>query len=138
MQRTEPSMQRAGVIALPPHWGRLPVQIPTPANARGQPPTPWDRLQFSPIGAYHLRCWQGVFPGVKNFFIASQARFRSADIAWFCSGSSRDSNHIHSKVSFHPSLVTLVKDTNLYTQGKSERKSLLAELKDLMFDTVRV
>jgi hypothetical protein len=132
---SQPSMQHTGTNAQPPPWG-IPVEIPIPANARGQPPTPWDRLHFSPIGAYHLRCWQGVFPGVRNFFIASQAWFRSADMAWFCSGSSRDSNHIHPQVSFHPSLVTLVRDTSSYTQGKAECKALLAEVKELMFDAV--
>lgn len=128
-------MQHTGASGLPL---ALPVEIPVPANAGGQILTSWDRLRFSPFGAYHLRCWQGVFPGVKNFFIASQGRFRSADIAWFCSGSSRDGNHNHSQVSFHPSLVTLVRDTTSYAQGKTERKALLMELKELLFDTVRV
>jgi hypothetical protein len=35
-------------------------------------------------------------------------------------------------------LVTLVGDTSSYTQGKTERKALLVELKELMFDTVGV
>jgi hypothetical protein len=131
------TMQQTGANASGPPW-ELPVEIPVPANAGAKTPTSWDRLRFSPIGAYHLRCWQGVFPGVRNFFITSQGRFRSADIAWFCSGSSRDGNHNHPQVSFHPSLVTLVKDTSSYAQGKTERKALLAELKELMFDTVGV
>lgn len=130
-------MQHTGP-KVPPPPGELPPEIPKPANANGQPPKSWDSLRFSPIGVYHLRSWQGVFPGVKKFFIASQSRFRSADIAWFCSGSSRDNNHNHPQVSFHPSLVTLIGDTSSYAQGKTERKMLLAEVKELMFDSVRV
>ena len=91
-----------------PPWG-IPVDIAVPANVVGQPITAWDSLRFSPIGAYHLRCWQGVFPGIKNFFIACQSRFRSADIAWFASGMNHDGNHNHPPSSFHPSLVRLLK-----------------------------
>ena len=130
-------MQHTGAKVPAPPRG-LPVEVPQPANADSNPPTPWNSLRFSPIGLYHLRYWQGVFPGVRNFFIANQSRFRSADIAWFCSGSSRDNNHNHPRVSFHPSLATLVRDTNSYPQGKTERKALLAELKELMYDSVCV
>lgn len=130
-------MQHTGAKDLAPPCG-IPVEITPPANAERNPPTSWNSLRFSPIGVYHLRCWQGVFPGVKNFFIASQSRFRTADIAWFCSGSSRDNNHNHPQASFHPSLVTLVRDTSSYVQGKNERKSLLAEIKELLFDSVCV
>lgn len=130
-------MQDTGAKIPAPPWG-IPVEITPPADAEGKPPTSWNSLRFSPMGVYHLRCWQGVFPGVRNFFVASRSRFRSADIAWFCSGSSRDNNHNHPRVSFHPSLQTLVGDTSSYAQGKSERKLLLAEVKELMFDAVRV
>ena len=47
-----------------------------------------------------------------------------------------DGNHNHPITSFHPSLVTLVRDTASYTQGKNERKALLMEAKELMFDVV--
>jgi hypothetical protein len=123
-------MQHTGASS--PPWG-IPVNIAVPANADGQPITPWDRLRFSSLGAYHLRCWQGVFPGIKDFFITCQSRFRSSDIAWFASGMNRDGNHSHLPSSFHPSLVTLVTSS---TQAKGERKALLAELKELMFDSV--
>jgi hypothetical protein len=113
----------------------LPVNVTIPANADGKPIATWDRLRFSPIGVYHLRCWQGVFPGIKDFFITCQSRFRSADIAWFASGMNRDGNHNHLPSSFHPSLVTLVRDTSR-AQAKGERKALLAEVKEQMFDTV--
>ena len=49
---------------------------------------------------------------------------------------SRDGNHYHPKTSFHPSLVTLVRDTASYSQGKNERKALLMEVKELLFDIV--
>jgi hypothetical protein len=124
--------QGANVQSLP--WG-MPANVPVPPNAEGQLITTWDRLRFSPIGLYHLRCWQGVFPGIKDFFITCQSRFRSADIAWFASGSNRDGNHNHSSTSFHPSLVTLNKDAG-GAQGKGERKALLAEVKEQLFDIV--
>jgi hypothetical protein len=127
-------MQRTAGNAPCPPWG-IPVNISVPANADRQRVTSWDHLRFSPIGAYHLRCWQGVFPGVKDFFITCQGRFRSADIAWFASGMNRDGNHSHPQASFHPSLVTLVMDTGS-TRGKLERKALLAEVKEQLFDVV--
>ena len=132
-------MQHTGARIPAPPWG-IPVEITWPANAVGklEKPPPWNSLRFSPIGVYHLRCWQGVFPGVRNFFVACQSRFRSADIAWFCSGSSHDNNHNHPRVSFHPSLKTLFTDTNSYLEGKEDCKLLLREVKDLMFDSVRV
>jgi hypothetical protein len=132
-------MQHTGAKIPAPPWG-IPVKITRPANAVGnlEKPQPWNSLRFSPMGVYHLRCWQGVFPGVRNFFVDRQSCFRSADIAWFCSGSSRDNNHNHPRVSFHPSLRTLIEDTNSYVEGKGDRKLLLGELKDLMFDSVRV
>jgi hypothetical protein len=68
-----------------------------------------------------------------DFFITCQSRFRSADIAWFASGMSRDGDHNHLPSSFHPSLVTLGKDTRF---AKDERKKLLEEVKNQMFDTV--
>ena len=117
-----------------PPWG-IPVNITVPRNADGQPITPWNRLRFSPMGAYHLRCWQGVFPGIKDFFVTCQSRFRSADISWFASGANRDGNHAHSSSSFHPSLVMLYKDTNS-PLAKAERKALLAEVKEHLFDLV--
>jgi hypothetical protein len=104
-----------------------------PANADGQPVTSWDRLRFSPIGVYHLHYWQGVFPGVKDFFIT--CRFRSADIAWFASGMNRNGNHNHPQDLFHPSLVTLVRETGSI-QEKLERKALLAEVKEQLFDVI--
>jgi len=128
-------MQRTAGNAPGPPWG-IPVNISVPANADGQPVTSWDRLRFNPIGVYHLRCWQGVFPGVRDFFITCQGRFRSADIAWFASGMNRDGNHNHPQGSFHPSLVTLVRETGS-TQEKLERKALLAEVKEQLFDVVR-
>ena len=127
-------MQHTGANAPSPPWG-IPINITVPTNADGQPVTSWDHLCFNPIGVYHLRCWQGVFPGIKDFFITSQSRFRSADIAWFASGMSRDGNHIHPPTSFHSSLITMVKDANS-VQAKLERKALLGELKEQMFDTV--
>ena len=118
----------------PSGWG-IPVNITVPANAEGQHVQSWDRLSFSPMGVYHLRCWQGVFPGIKDFFITCQSRFRSADIAWFASGMSRDGNHTHLPSSFHPSMVSLVKGTNS-PQAKAEWKALLAEVKEHIFDMV--
>ena len=114
----------------------LPADISVPSNGKTQPVTSWNCLNFSPLGAYHLRCWQGVFPGIKDFFTTYQSRFRSADLAWFSSGMNRDGNHSHEKTSFHPSLVTLVGETNS-VQGKLERKALLAEVKEQLFDVVR-
>lgn len=114
----------------------LPANISVPSNGKSLPVTSWDRLHFSPLGAYHLRCWQGVFPGIKNFFITYQRRFRSADLAWFSSGSNRDGNHNHPQTSFHPSLVTLFRETNS-VEGKLERKAILAEVKEQLFDVVR-
>jgi hypothetical protein len=129
-------MQPIGANAPSPPWG-IQVNIPMPANAEGQSTTGWDCLHFSPLGAYHLRCWQGAFPGVRNFFVTCQSRFRTADIAWFTSGMNRDGKHDHPITSFHPSLVRLVRDTSSYVQGKNERKALLTEVKELMFDVVR-
>ena len=114
-----------------PPWG-IPVIITMPTNADGQLVTHWDRLHLSPFGLYHLRCWQGVFPGIKDFFITCQSHFWSAKITWFASGMSHDGNHSHSP-SFHPSLVTLVTSS---AQVKTECKGLLAEVKELMFDVV--
>jgi hypothetical protein len=48
----------------------------------------------------------------------------------------RDGNHNHPQGSFHPSLVTLVRETGS-TQEKLERKALLAEVKEQLFDVVR-
>ena len=115
-----------------PPWG-IPVNITVPVNADGQLVTHWDRLRFSPLGLYHLHCWQGVFPGIKDFFITCQSHFRSANIAWFASGMSCDGNHSHSPLSFHPSLVMLVTSS---AQVKTKHKGLLAEVKELMFDVV--
>lgn len=132
------AMQHGASVPSQP-WGipqpDLVVIKSRPANAVSQPVTAWNSLRFSPMGAYHLRCWQGVFPGVRDFFITFQSRFRSADIAWFASGVNRDGNHSHQPSSFHPSLVTLVND-NPSAQARAERKALLAEVKELMFDTV--
>ena len=113
----------------------LPVDIPMPSDGKTQPVTNWNCLHFSPLRVYHLRCWQGVFPGIKDFFITYQARFQSADLAWFSSGMSHDGNHSHPQTSFHPSLVMLVGETNSI-QGKVERKALLAEVKEQLFDMV--
>ena len=113
----------------------LPIDIPVPSNGKNQPVTTWNGLQFSPLGAYHLRCWQGVFPGIKDFFTTYQGRFRSADLAWFSSGMNRDGNHSHPPTSFHPSLVTLHGETNSI-QGRLERKALLAEVKEQLFYVV--
>ena len=118
-------------IPVPP----MPISVPVPANAEGKSLTAWNELRFSPIGVYHLRCWQGVFPGIKDFFITCQKRFQSSDIAWFASGMNRDGNHNHSRNSFHPSMVLLVKDTSA-AQAKIERKVLLAEVKEHLFDMV--
>ncbi|KAF8954279.1 hypothetical protein BDZ97DRAFT_1928514 [Flammula alnicola] len=118
-----------------PPWD-LPGNIPAPANADTQSVTSWERLRIGPVtplAAYHLRSWLGVFPGIQDFFVTCQSNFRSADVAWFASGMSRDGNHHHPVTSFHPSLVTLVRDTK-YPQGKGERKALLTEIKDLMYD----
>jgi len=127
-------MQRTASNAPGPSWG-IPVNIYVPANVDGQPVTSWDCLRFSPIGVYHLHCWQGVFPGMKDFFITCQGRSRSADIAWFASGMNRDGNHNHPQGSFHPSLVTLVRETGS-TQEKLEHKALLAEVKEQLFDVI--
>ena len=123
MQHTGPSS---------PPWG-IPVNIAVPIDSESQGITPWDRLRFSSLGTYHLRCWQGVFPGIKDFFITCQSRFRTADIAWFASGKNRDGEHNHPPSSFHPSMVMLV---NSSLRAKNERKALLAEVKELMFDAV--
>jgi hypothetical protein len=123
-----------GANSLPPPLG-ITDNIDVPENADGQPVTTWERLHFSPIGLYHLRCWQGVFPGIKDFFITCQRHFRSADIAWFASGMNSDGNHAHPPYSFHPSLVSLIKDSG-GAQGKIERKALLAEVKEQLFDMV--
>lgn len=128
-------MQPTSTKAPFPPWG-IPVNISVPSKGNTQPVTSWDRLHFSPLGAYHLRCWQGVFPGIQDFFITCQGRFRSADIAWFASGMNRDGDHDHPPTSFHPSLVTLVKET-ASSQAKLERKALLAEVKEQLFDIVR-
>ena len=48
----------------------------------------------------------------------------------------RDDNHNHPQASFHPSLVKLVRETGS-TQEKLERKALLAEVKEQLFDVVR-
>jgi hypothetical protein len=123
-------MQHTGAPS--PLWG-IPVNIPVPANADGQLVTHWDHLRFSSLGLYHIHCWQGVFPGIKDFFINCQSCFRSADIAWFVSGTNRDGHHSLPQSSFHLSLVTLVSSP---LQAKAERKVLLTEVKELMFDTV--
>ena len=111
-----------------PPWC-MPVNIPLSPKADIKPVENWRSLRFSPIKAYHLHCWQGVFPGIKDFFITCQSRFCSADIPWFVSGMSCDGHHNHPPSLFYPSLVTLHKDTN-YSQEKGERKILLAEVKD--------
>ena len=125
------------IITLPP---RSAMQqganvLSPPVNADAQPITTWDHLHFSPIGVYHLRYWQGQFPGIKDFFVTCQSRFRSADIAWFASGMNRDGNHNHPPSSFNPSLVSLIKDTP-GAQGKFDHKALLAEVKEQLFDMV--
>lgn len=114
----------------------LPAYIPVPSGGETLDVTNWNLLRFSPLGIYHLRRWQGAFPGIKDFFFSHQGRFRSADLAWFSSRLNRDGNHDHPRTSFHPSLATLHKDTNS-PRGKIERKDLLAELKEQLFDIVR-
>lgn len=111
----------------------LPAYIPVPSGGETLDVTNWNLLRFSPLGIYHLRRWQGAFPGIKDFFFSHQGRFRSADLAWFSSRLNRDGNHDHPRTSFHPSLATLHKDTNS-PRGKIECKDLLAELKEQLFD----
>jgi hypothetical protein len=116
----------------------LPSDIPAPGNADSHPLTPWKRLcgaPATPLAVYHLRRWQGVLPGVQGMFNTCRDNFRSADVAWFASGMGRDGNHHHPTTSFHPSLVAMVRQTR-YPEGKVERKGLLTEVKDLMFDAV--
>ncbi|KAF8164964.1 hypothetical protein B0H34DRAFT_217681 [Crassisporium funariophilum] len=115
-----------------PPWG-IPVNIPVPMNGDG-PITHWRDLRFGPLGAYHLRCWLGVFPGIAQFFVTNQSRFRSSDIAWFASGMHRDGNHSHAPTSFHPSMVDFTRETSGYQAGKTERKALLTEVQALTFD----
>jgi hypothetical protein len=59
----------------------------------------------------------------------------TTSIAWFASGMNRDGNHNHPQCSFHPSLVTLVKETGS-AQEKLECKALLVEVKEQLFDVV--
>jgi len=116
----------------------LPSHIPAPGNANSNSLMDWRHLRVAPatpLAVYQLRRWQGVLPGVQDMFRTCGDNFRSADVAWFASGMSRDGNHHHPSASFHPSLVAMVKQTR-YPKGKVERKALLEEVKDLMFDVV--
>jgi hypothetical protein len=118
-----------------PPWG-VQVDMTIPANAEGQSTAPWDRLHFSPLVAVPpsvlarciSRCTQLLH------FLPEPLPF--CRYAWFTSGMNRDGNHNYQITSFHPSLVRLVQDTASYAQGKIERKALLTEVKELMFDVV--
>lgn len=116
----------------------IPVSIPAPPGGNGNI-IPWSELKFNPLGLYHLRRWQGVFPAESGFFVANQARFSAADIAWFAAGMHSDGQHAHAQDHFH-ALHNSVYDqmSTGYANAKRERKALEKQVHDLTFDMVRL
>jgi len=115
----------------------IPVNILVPPGGNGKI-IPWSELKFNPLGLYHLRRWQGVFPNERGFFAANQAKFSAADIAWFAAGMHNDGQHSHAKDHFHP-LHNDVRNqmSTGYADVKRERKALEKQVHDLTFDMVR-
>ena len=125
-------------MLLPPdtHPWKIPVNIAPPAAGDATPITPWKDLFFSPVGLYHLRRWLGVHEKHRNLFTSNQPRFRSADLAWFAGGVHKDGLHFHPINTFHDWFIRLHQATARNTVLKEERKGVLAELQELVFDTV--
>jgi len=110
-------------------WG-IPVTILEPTGG-DIPIIPFTELKFNPVGLYHLRRWQGVFPRVPGLYATHQARFDAADLAWFAHGMHRDGNHNHALQAFHPMLVDFYR-----TSSKEDRKALMTRLQALAYDVV--
>jgi hypothetical protein len=120
----------------PPFSWPIPVDICVPPGGN-ETLTPWSRLKFNPLGLYHLRRWQGVFPGERGLFVANQSRFEAADVAWFAAGMHEDSAHDHPRNKFHPLHNDVHQEVSTaYTDPKGERKLLEKRVQDLTFDMV--
>ena len=113
----------------------MPVTIHTPPGGNGEI-IPWSELKFNPLGLYHLRRWQGVFPQERGFFVSNQGRFESADIAWFASGMHSDGDHHHLQDHFHSLHNEVHRETKGYPEPKVERKALEKRVHELTFDMV--
>jgi hypothetical protein len=126
------------MIAETPFCWPIPVNIRAPPDGNGTI-IPWSKLKFNPLGLYHLRRWQGVFPAKSGFFVANQARFSAADITWFAAGMHSNGQHAHAQDHFH-TLHNSVFDqmSTSYTNPKKERKALGNQVLNLTFDMVHL
>ena len=121
----------------PPFSWPIPVDIPVPPGGN-EKLIPWSHLKFNPLGLYHLRRWQGVFPTERGFFISNQPRFEAADVAWFAAGMHEDGAHDHPCDHFHPLHNDVRREiSDGYTDPKAERKALEKRVQNLTFDLVR-
>ena len=121
----------------PPFSWPIPVNIPVPPGGN-EKLIPWSQLKFNPLGLYHLRRWQGVFPTERGFFIANQPWFEAADVAWFAAGMHEDGIHDHPRDHFHPLHNDVYREiSDAYTDPKAERKALETRVRKLTFDLVR-
>lgn len=124
------------IFSDPPFNWPIPVNIRVPPGGNGKI-IPWTQLKFNPLGLYHLRRWQGVFPGEHGFFTTNQLRFEAADIAWFAAGMHEDGLHSHPSDHFHPLHNDVHRALSSYVDSKAEKKLLGNRVRDLTFDLVR-
>ena len=121
----------------PPFSWPIPVNICVPPGGN-ETLTPWSQLRFNPLGLYHLRRWQGVFPVERGFFATNQSQFEAADVAWFAAGTHEDGAHDHRHDHFHPLHNEICREiSNAYADPKAECRELEKRVQDLTFDTVR-
>ncbi|KAJ6631846.1 hypothetical protein B0H10DRAFT_1975307 [Mycena sp. CBHHK59/15] len=128
----------AQVLPPPSHDWKVPgVSIPPPLTVHPLPETitPWDRLQFTPTGAYEVRRHLGAEVGGEyGRFNRSQEKFFAADMAWLAANSSDDGQHKISPDTFFPEFHHLRDSVPQGEEGQKERKAWSARNRRLLWD----
>ncbi|KAJ7495749.1 hypothetical protein B0H11DRAFT_2227267 [Mycena galericulata] len=96
--------------------------------------TPWDRLEFTPAGAYEVRRHLGVDVDEYGRFNLSRDSFLASDIAFLAAGASEDGKHSDSPYQFFPEFHALYKSTPKGSVGSVARKDFGMKCRQLIFD----
>ncbi|KAJ7511767.1 hypothetical protein B0H11DRAFT_2214644 [Mycena galericulata] len=96
--------------------------------------TPWDRLEFTPAGAYEVRRHLGVDVDEYGRFNLSRDSFLASDIAFLAAGASEDGKHSDFPYQFFPEFHALYKSTPKGSVGSVARKDFGMKCRQLIFD----
>ncbi|KAJ6612565.1 hypothetical protein B0H10DRAFT_2223061 [Mycena sp. CBHHK59/15] len=120
-------------------WGVPGVTIPLPLSKNPIPAavTPWNDLQFTPVGAYEVQPHIGIPMDEYSCFNCSHHKFLASDLAWLASGTSEDGNHLVSPDEFFPEFMDLYNSQPTGTPGQTARKAWAERIRQLMFDLMR-